>query len=137
MQDSGRQPMTSTWHYPDVFRRNLWYKTGTPCTTHRFQKAFWVQFNFSRFLQSWAGLNNEFWVVHDVGNPQKYNLIQPIPNKGSSLDTANLFIIKIEKCILLKLDYKLSHWNQCVQLQVENWKRSKCFQIFQLFWKHS
>ena len=68
-----------------------------------FQKAFWVRFNFSRFLRSWAGPNNEFWVVHDVKNPQEYNLIQPIANMGSSLDTANLFIKKNWKMLTTEI----------------------------------
>ena len=72
--------------------------------------AFRVQLNFPRFPQLLAGLNNDFRVGHDVGNPQKCKLMQANTNMGSSLDTANLFIIKIEKCVLLKLDYK-KHWS--------------------------
>ena len=68
-----------------------------------FQIAFWVRFNFSRFLQPWAGPNNEFWLEHDVGNPQEYNLIQPIANMGSSLDTANLFIKKNWKMLTTEI----------------------------------
>ena len=80
---------------------NLYYLTNI---AHWFQMALRVQLNFPRFPQLLAGLNNDFRVGHDVGNPQKCNLMQPIANMGSSLDTANLFIIKIEKCVLLKLD---------------------------------
>ena len=79
--------------------------------------AFRVQLNFPRFPQLLAGLNNDFRVGHDVGNPQKCKLMQANTNMGSSLDTANLYIIKIEKCVLLKLDYKLNNWNQCVNSQ--------------------
>ena len=62
--------------------------------SHWFQMAFRVQFNFPRFPQLLAGLNNDFRVGHDVGNPQKWTLMNPSANMGSSLDTANLFTSK-------------------------------------------
>ena len=61
---------------------------------HWFQMAFRVQLNFPRFPQLLAGLNNDFRVGHDVGNPQKWTLMNPSANMGSSLDTANLFTSK-------------------------------------------
>ena len=61
---------------------------------HWFQMAFRVQFNFPRFPQLLAGLNNDFRVGHDVCNPQKWTLMNPTSNMDSSLDTANLFTSK-------------------------------------------
>ena len=77
--------ITATMYIP------VFFKIENAISAHWFQMAFRVQFNFPRFPQLLAGLNNDFRVGHDVGNPQKWTLMNPSANMGSSLDTKPLY----------------------------------------------